>query len=130
MLGEIFCIGGVLIPTIAFPGIEAFFGLIVLSVGAFIVYHKYQTVKRGSYVLTYGVKSEAIVTDITNTNWRHNNRRVKEYNFQFEANGRKFNHGYRSAFKRHLRVGSKLTIFYIEENPKLAFIPKLYNLDL
>ncbi|UII33983.1 hypothetical protein LVD17_09170 [Fulvivirga ulvae] len=130
LLGEGFCIGGVLIPVIAFPSIEAFLGLVFLAIGVFIVYRKYQTVKRGTFVLTYGVKSEAVVTDITNTNWKHNKRRVKEYNFQFEANGRKFNHEYRSAFQRHLRAGSKMYIFYIQENPKLVFIPKLYNLNL
>ena len=88
------------------------------------------TAKLGYYVLRHGVKSIAEITRITNTNTEHNERTIKEYNFRYEVNGKMFNHEYQSAYKRHLQEGERLTIFYDPKNPKLCFIPSLYNLTI
>ena len=129
-IGEGFCLEGALIPIIGYPEFESFLGLIFLAVGIFFVKRKLQTMKTGFHVLRHGVKTEAILTTISNTNLQHNNRIVKEYNFQYEANGKRLNYKYQSAYRRHLQVGNKMTLFFIEDNPKLSFIPKLYNLDI
>lgn len=86
--------------------------------------------KFGLYILTHGVKAQAEITHISNTDFQHNGRTVKEYNFQFEADGKKFNYQYQSAYNRNLQTGDKLTIFYIKNDPNASFIPSLYKLNI
>jgi hypothetical protein len=129
IIGEGFCIVGILLPIFSFPNLEAFSGLLFLGIGIFLIRRKLNTMKFGLYVLTHGVKSQAEITHISSTNFQHNGRTVKEYNFQFEADGKKFNYQYQSANKRHLQIGNKLTIYYIKNNPKSSFIPSLYNIN-
>ena len=130
MLGEAFSLAGIAIPIIVFPRIEGLMGLVFIGVGAFFINRKINTMKTGLAVLRHGLKTTAEITNIENTNIEHNDRRVKEYNFQYEANGKLFNYQYQSAYKRHLEVGDKMTLFYLENNPKISFIPQLYNLRI
>lgn len=130
MIGEMFCLGGMVIPIFFYPKPEALGGLLFSGIGIFFILRKLNTMKFGLYVLTHGVKTLAEITHISNTNFQHNDRTVKEYNFQFEADRKKFNYQYQSAYKRHLQIGDKLTIFYIQNDPKACFIPSLYNLNI
>ena len=59
----------------------------------------------------------------------HNERTVKDYNFQYEANGKMFNIEYQSAYHKSMEVGYKVNIFYLENNPGMAFIPEWFKLD-
>ena len=128
LIGEGFLILGVVIPILAYPKTEGLFALILLGAGAFFLNRKVRTVKYGSYVLRNGIKTEAEISHIMKTNIEHNNRTVKEYTFQYEANGRKHYYKFHSAFKRQLQIRDKMTIFYLEDDPQMSFIPRLYNL--
>ena len=129
-IAEGFFIGGLVIPFVAYPIPQGFFGLLFLAVGAFFINRKIQTMKTGFYVLKHGMKTEAEITNITNTNWQHNDREIKEYNFQFDVDGRLYNYTYQSASKPYFQVGNKMTLFYIKDDPELCFIPRLYKLNI
>ena len=130
LLGEAFCIIGFIMPFFAVMDLRALGGLLFMAIGLYIVKRKMDTAKLGYYVLQHGEKSIAEITRITNTNTEHNGRTVKEYNFRYEANGKMVNHEYESAYKRHLQEGERIAIFYDPKNPKLCFIPSLYNLTI
>ncbi|MDW3196337.1 MAG: hypothetical protein R8G66_28445 [Cytophagales bacterium] len=121
---------GIVAPFLAYPKTEGLLALILLAIGGFFVNRKVRMVKNGSYILRYGMKTEAEITRISNTNLEHNNRTVKEYIFQYVANGRTHHYEYRSAFRRYLKEGDSMAIFYLEDDPKMAFIPRLYNLRI
>lgn len=128
-LGEAFCLGGFIIPFFALIDLRALGGFLFLAIGIYLVKRKVDTAKLGSYILKNGEKSVAEITNINNTEITHNSRTVKEYTFRFVANDKMFSYEYQSAFKGHLQIGQQMTIFYIASNPKLCFIPNLYNLN-
>lgn len=130
IIGEGFSICGMVIPFVTYPNPIGFLGLILTGGGIFLVKRKVDNMKFGVYVLTHGLKTEAEITRIDETNWSHNSRTVKEYNFQYMANAKLLNHQSQSAYKRHFQIGTKIPLFYVEDDPTLCFIPKLYNLNI
>lgn len=111
------------------PTIENIAGsLLLLSVGGYFIYRKVRVSRKASSVLRTGIKTEAVLAWIIDTNTEHNSRIVKEYLFEYQVGGDKYSYEYRSAYKRHLKIGDRMPIFYLPENPKESFIPKLYNI--
>ncbi|MBL3656259.1 DUF3592 domain-containing protein [Fulvivirga sediminis] len=131
IIGEMFLLGGV---VMIFAGLillepKCLGSFIFISLAVFFLDRKIKTMKRGCLVLENGHKTIARVISITNTSLEHNSRVVKEYNFRYEADGKSFLTEYRSAYKRYLRVGYKVTLYYLPGNPKCVFIPEFYGLS-
>lgn len=130
IIGEGFCLGSIFLPIATFSHPAGLMAIIFALVGGFFVRRKLQNMHFGAYVLQHGLKTEAEVTQISNTSISHNERTVKEYHFQYIGNGKRFSLEYQSAYKRHLKLGSKMTLFYLEDDPSSSFIPELYNIKI
>ncbi len=128
LLGEVFIIVGIVGLFDSGLNIERFAGAsIFFLIGGFFVFRKMRVLLKGISVLENGKRTEAVLSWIIDTNTQHNKRIVKEYLFEYHVDGTKYSYEYRSAYKRHLRIGDRMPLFYLPDNPSNSFIPKLYN---
>jgi len=58
----------------------------------------------------------------------HDDKKVKDYTFNYEAAGKTFSHEHTSTNKQSLKVGSKVRLFYLPKQPNLSFTPSFYGL--
>lgn len=121
---------GVSIPILTYPITEGLFPLLLLVVSGIVVFIKLKAVRKIKYIIKNGIKTEAEITRISNTVMEVNDRTLKTFNFQYVANGKRFNHEYQSAYKGFLKHGDRLTLIFLEENPRIVFIPRLYKLRI
>lgn len=118
------------IPVLTYPDPQGYLGLLFLIITAVVFRIKIKKVKRIAYILSNGILTEAEITCISDTEIEISDRTVKSYNFQYTANGKRFNYEHQSANLRHLDIGSKLSMYYLASHPKVIAIPSFYNLNL
>lgn len=97
------------------------------GIGSYIVFKKVKTAANAYKSLKHGIEGVATLVNIESTSVKHNRNRVYAYTFSYDLSGRPYEYVFKSAYHRALEVSSQpFKIYFLPENPKVCFIPKLY----
>ncbi|RUA33554.1 MAG: hypothetical protein DSY77_09730 [Bacteroidetes bacterium] len=105
-------------------------GILFLLVGLYFTYRKVKVLRRAIITIKNGKKVIANLSFILNSNIIHNSRVVKNYFFNYKIDDKIYTYDYSSAYKRHLKTGDIMELYYLPSNPEFSFIPELYNVEL
>ena len=131
IFGELSLIFGITaLTTDKFNSENLVLGIVLTSIGLFFTVKKFRVLKRGVETIKFGDKTTSTLAWIIDSNYRHNQRVVKTYIFNYYVGNDKFTYEYSSAYKRHLETGVIMDIYYLPSNPTYSFIPELYNVTI
>jgi hypothetical protein len=105
-------------------------GILFLLVGLYFSYRKVSVLRRAIKTIKYGKKVKANLSYILNSTYRHNSRVVKNYFFNYKVDDKIFTYDYSSAYRRHLKTGDKMELYYLPSDSEYSFIPELYNVEI
>ena len=105
-------------------------GILFLLVGLYFTYRKVRVIRRAIITIKYGKMVIANLSYILNSTYRHNSRVVKNYFFNYKVGDKIYTYDYSSAYRRHLKTGDKMELYYLPSDPEYSFIPELYNVEL
>jgi hypothetical protein len=105
-------------------------GILLVIVGLYFTYRKVRVLRRAIITIKNGKKVTANLSFILNSTFLHNSRVVKNYFFNYKVDDKIYTYDYSSAYKRHLKTGDKMELYYLPTNPEYSFIPELYNVEL
>lgn len=105
-------------------------GIVLTSIGLYFTFKKFRVLKRAMETIKFGDKTTSTLAWIIDSNYRHNQRVVKTYIFNYHVNNNTFTYEFSSAYKRHLNTGMRMDIYYLPSNPQYSFIPELYNAEV
>lgn len=132
LLGEAFFIGGVVAPLISIfnQEKEAILGVFFLIPAFFFIRNKVKNYINGSKAIEYGEKTEAVLKEMESTGIQHNRRTVLAYTFEFKVKEKIYRYVFNSAYHKDLKLEMQFQLYYLEDNPNICVIPKLFSISL
>lgn len=103
-------------------------GFAMLGIGGFLIKRRYSIVQKGNDLVENGNQTTAQLVDISDTLFRHNQRTIKKYTFEYVVKGEKQSFVKKSAYLRKLKLDEKVVIFYSEKQPEDTFVPFFYGI--
>lgn len=105
-------------------------GILFILVGLYFTYRKVSVIRRAIKTVKYGKKVTAKLSYILNSTFIHNSRVVKNYFFNYKVGDKIYTYDYSSAYRRHLKTGDKMELYYLPSDPEYSLIPELYNVEM